>query len=270
MPASIINLNDTVPATPSGEQNVHWQKGATTGNDPTYGYPVFPVSANIPNTGGAVVKTANYTAVAGDCGRLLIFNSSTAVTLTLPATAPVLPAGAALSQWQIDVQNIGAGILTINRGGLLIDTAAANLSLYRNQGLGIETDGTNYFTRRGAGSPVPAFYTITPSAGNATVDLANALTQRLVLNATPVTILAPVFGGGAIAAGMTFTLILDQDATGGRAIPTFTSGAGGFAGEVGTWQIDGTLSTRTTYVFLYSGTGWGLLHAPPATGGPIT
>src|ERR1700692_4021312 len=109
MPASIINLNATVPAAPSGEQNVQWQKGATTGNDPTYGYPVFPASANIPSTGGAVVKTASYTATAGDCGRLLSFNSATAVTLTLPGAAPVLPGGAPLSQRPLTGENTGVG-----------------------------------------------------------------------------------------------------------------------------------------------------------------
>ena len=114
------------------------------------------------------------------------------------------------------------------------------------------------------------YYIITPAAGNAVIDLFNGATQDLLLNGTAVTVLAPVFTGGVVAAGLTFTLYLDQDATGGRAIPTFASGAGGFAADVGTWQIDGTASTRTTYVFEYSGSAWGLTVLPPATGGPIT
>lgn len=50
--ASILNLNDSTPAAPSGNQNVHWQKGSSTGNDPKTGYPIYPVSAYIPVGGG--------------------------------------------------------------------------------------------------------------------------------------------------------------------------------------------------------------------------
>lgn len=142
MASEVINLNDTTPAPSPGFQNAKWQKGATTGNDPTYGVPVFPVSDEVPNTGGTVVHTGSYTAVAGDCGVRLVFNSATAVTLTLPATPP-------FAQWTISVQNIGAGVLTIARNGLLIDTAAANLTVPQNCGVDISTEGTNYFTGRG-------------------------------------------------------------------------------------------------------------------------
>lgn len=87
---------------------------------------------------------------------------------------------------------------------------------------------------------------------------------------TPVTLPAPVFTGGSIAASLTFTLFVDQDAAGNCLIPIFAGGVGGFATDVGSWQIDGTASTRTTYVFLYSGSAFGLSVLPPATGGPIT
>ena len=84
---------------------------------------------------------------------------------------------------------------------------------------------------RGSNGSPRVYYTITPVAGNATIDLANGLIQRIVLTGTPVTILAPVFGGGgSIVNGQSFTLLADQDATGGRAIPTFTGGTGGFCG----------------------------------------
>jgi hypothetical protein len=250
MPASIINLNATVPAAPSGEQNVQWQKGATTGNDPTYGYPVFPASANIPNTGGAVVKTANYTATTGDCGRLLSFNSASAVTLTLPAAAPVLPAGAAPSQWQIDVENIGAGVLTVSRNGLLIDTAAADLTLTQNQGAGIATDGTNYFTRRGVGS---LSLTTTGSSGAATLSAG-------VLN-------VPIYAGGPfdvicslVGAPTTGQLVF---------LMTFVrtvNFAGNFTGSAGTV---GTNPTATaTYTVARNGTSIGT--AVVSTGGVVT
>jgi hypothetical protein len=48
----VINLNDTSPAAPTNSRNGKWQKGATTGNDPTYGVPIFPVSVNMPDMVG--------------------------------------------------------------------------------------------------------------------------------------------------------------------------------------------------------------------------
>lgn len=103
------------------------------------------------------------------------------------------------------------------------------------------------------------YFTITPSGGNATVDLANGLNQRLVLTGSAVTILAPVFTGGTIAAGQTFSLYLDQDATGGRAIPAFTGGVGAFTSNTGSVvQMDPTPSTRTPLVFTFHGSYWSI------------
>lgn len=126
------------------------------------------VSAYLPATGGAVVKTASYTAIATDDKKLLSFNSASAVTLTLPATPPSL-------SWAIFVENINSGILTISRNGLTIDNAAADLTLHQDQGVYLTTDGTNYFTERGMGGgavfPVVFSYVGRPLAG-ATVGIA--------------------------------------------------------------------------------------------------
>lgn len=104
------------------------------------------------------------------------------------------------------------------------------------------------------------YFTVTPDgSGNVTIDLANGLNQRLVLSATAVTILAPIFTGGAIVPGSWFALYVDQDATGGRAAPTYTGGAGGFATDLGlTQSISGVASTRAVQQFTYHGSTWGL------------
>ena len=73
------------------------------------------------------------------------------------------------------------------------------------------------------GVVVPGYYLIVPSAGNAAVNLANGLNQRLVLTGTAVTILAPTYSGGTIAPGTSFSLYLDQDATGNRAVELETA-----------------------------------------------
>lgn len=149
MAAEILNLNDTVPAAPTGTQDGKWLKGATTGNDPVTGFPVFPASVNLPMTGGAVVKTANYSVAAADCGRLITFYSASNLTVTLPATAPVVPTGATPSQWCVFLGCIGTGNLTIHPNGLNLDESASDVVLGSGC-LYLTTDGTNYFTSRGA------------------------------------------------------------------------------------------------------------------------
>ena len=147
---ALINLNDATPAAPSGFQNAKWQADSSSPRN---------VSAYIPGTGGVAVKTADYTAVAADCGKLIVFNSSVAHTLTLPAGAP-------FAQWNISVQNIGTGIVTISPNGLTIDGAGSSLTLAQTQGLAISTDATNYFSERGA-------INITPSLGGVSVKTAD-------------------------------------------------------------------------------------------------
>lgn len=177
--ASIINLDNTSPAAPSGEQNGQWLKGATTGNDPVYNYPVYPVSVSVPMTGGAVVKTASYAALASDCGRLLIFNSSGALTLTLPATAPVVPAASTPSQWVIFVQCVGTGGLTISPNGLNLDGVTSSLSLTLAEGIYIATDGTNYWTSRGVGGGGGGFTNPMTTLGDIIVGGASGTPERL-------------------------------------------------------------------------------------------
>jgi hypothetical protein len=177
--AQIPFLNGATPAPPSGYQNARWQQGPSVGNDPIYGVPQIPDSCYVPNAGTAVVKTASYTATIADMGTLLVFNSASALTLTLPNPVPLnaLVPPTTETRWNIGVQNIGAGVLTISRNGLLIDTAAANLTLNQNQGLAIYTDGANYFTERGV-APAAGITALTGDVtatgpGSAAATLAN-------------------------------------------------------------------------------------------------
>ncbi len=133
----------------------------------------------------------------------------------------------------------------------------------------------NYFASKQAWWPaavaaVPVgvgggYYVTADVAGNVTIDFANGLTQSLVLTAAAANILAPVYTGWPISQGMVFTLYLDQDATGGRASPTFSAGAGGFPSGtallVSGIPMDGTPSTSTILVFTRRGTAWVLTSA---------
>jgi hypothetical protein len=92
--------------------------------------------------GGVNAQTASYPAVAGDDKKLISMNGAS-LTLTLPSPPPA-------STWQIGVENVNSTALTISRNGLNIDGNAANLTINQNAGTLIYTDGTNYFTSRGA------------------------------------------------------------------------------------------------------------------------
>lgn len=109
----------------------------------------------------------------------------------------------------------------------------------------------------GGGSVGVTGAALPPSAGT--------FNQKFVLSGSPTSIPSP---GGAID-GMLMIVIVDQDATGGRAIPVFPTGAGNFAADLNGWQIDGTASTRTVYCFVMVAGLW-CLSGPPLTGGPVS
>lgn len=77
MASEIINLNDATPAAPAGAVNVKWQKGASSGTDPSSGLPIYPASANVPvfagDTGAGASAGLVPAAAAGDAaaGKIL-------------------------------------------------------------------------------------------------------------------------------------------------------------------------------------------------------
>ena len=86
-----------------------------------------------------------YTYVTGDRGKLVTHSNVLAVVGTLPQAGASFPNG-----WYMDVQNRGVGTLTITPTTSTID-GAATLALVTNTGVRIFSDGTNYYTQRGAG-----------------------------------------------------------------------------------------------------------------------
>lgn len=140
-----------------------------SGGTPAYTFSIVPAA-------GVVVKTANYTAQLSDSGVLIVFNSSSNLTLTLPSSPPN-------AFWNIFVENIGTGTLTISPNGLDLDGSSSSLSILTNHGVIVKTDGTNYFTERGrmplATTSVPGLVApdgtiITVSSGAITVPKASS------------------------------------------------------------------------------------------------
>ena len=119
--------------------------------------------------GGTAVKIVSYTAVTGDSGKNIVFESVSNVSLTLPATPPA-------ATWNIRVQNIGPGTLTIIPNGLAIDGLIDNLTITTGMGVYISTDNSNYFTSRGAvatssvSSPVFVQYATANATGVSTTN----------------------------------------------------------------------------------------------------
>ena len=81
-----------------------------------------PDNVGLTIVGGVTSLTANYTATLGDSGSLIVLNSGSSITLTLPATPPH-------SLWFVEVQSIGSGSSTISRNGLNIDSAGSDVIL---------------------------------------------------------------------------------------------------------------------------------------------
>jgi len=124
--------------------------------------------------GGINEQTGSYTILFSDRNSLVILNSASAKTFTLPATPPD-------ANWIVFVQNIGAGILTLSPNGRNIDGGASSLTLFQNDGLIVFTDGTNYFTCRGMGTVNK--YSTTFSSANPWVVTHNLGTTAVIVAA---------------------------------------------------------------------------------------
>ena len=140
LPTTSIGFSPTTPAPDAGYQNAIPRGDGGT--------PLQRESFEVPATGGGATKTASYTAVAADCGKLLSFTGSSALTLTLPAAVP-------FAAWTLAVQNNTSAALTLSPNGLQIDGSTSSLTLAAGGGLQIQSDGTNYLTERGAGTVTP-------------------------------------------------------------------------------------------------------------------
>lgn len=103
-----------------------------------------------------------YTMLDGDRGKLVTHSNAAATAYTLPSAA-----GAGFdSGWYVDVENRGAGTVTITPTTSTVD-GAASLALTTNQGVRLFSDGTNYFTQRGIGGGGGGSGTINAGATNA-------------------------------------------------------------------------------------------------------
>lgn len=128
---------------------------------------VSSVSTTCPATGpstGAVIlsnglvpttKTANYTALAADCGGLISANITTAITLTLPAPGTV-GTGWGLSVIQ-NLQSSTANLAVAPASGNIAGAASLSLPPGSSIGAWVDAGGTQYFTTNGVGWDILVF-----------------------------------------------------------------------------------------------------------------
>lgn len=84
-----------------------------------------------------------YTIVANDRGKLITFSNASAIACTLPAAGASFPDG-----FFIDIENRNDGILTVTSASNI--DGNSSVSLNRNEGLRIFSDGSTYYSQRGA------------------------------------------------------------------------------------------------------------------------
>jgi uncharacterized protein (UPF0333 family) len=109
-----------------------------------------------------VSKATSYTLVAGDFGatKLLAFDCTGVCAATLPSTAPA-------ANGTVSIANSGVYVLIVNANGLNLDGVGAPIYLAAGQGMTLASDGSNYFTVRGGGTPNWASrWTITAGPSN--------------------------------------------------------------------------------------------------------
>jgi len=98
-----------------------------------------------PNDGGVNSQSGtSYTLVQSDRGKLVTLSNSSPVAVALPAASSLS------FRFRVAFENLGAGLVTLTPSGSTID-GAVSLTIPKNQGVQVYSDGTNYFTERGLG-----------------------------------------------------------------------------------------------------------------------
>jgi len=100
------------------------------------------------------IYTAAHTVVTGDRGAGIVMNSASAVAQALPTAGGTnFPSG-----WYCDFANIGAGVMTLSvpSGAYLDGVLNGTLALSQSTGVTVFTDGSNWFSLRGAAPPTSA------------------------------------------------------------------------------------------------------------------
>ncbi len=145
-PTNVI-FSDFLPASKPDAINVEWQGDVPVPDPNSPGNLVRNVSAcyRVPQVGGVFIVTADYQLSDVDSGFTFICNSPTPITVTLPASIPVLPLGEGV--WNVKLKNLGTGSVSLAPSvGLLLDGGSIPLAFAQNSGCDVSTDGVGFWT----------------------------------------------------------------------------------------------------------------------------
>lgn len=160
-------------------------------------------AANGGATGAVNAQTGTtYTYLTGDRGKLVTHSNAAAIAAALPqANTTTFRAG-----WFVDIQDIGAGTLTITPTTSTIN-GVATLVLTTGQGAHIVSDGTNYSAQLGKGGASLGSLTgvIKASSGTPAV-VSGSASDCVFVNGTSGTCGVPVAGTGILVVGSTVSV----------------------------------------------------------------
>src|ERR1039458_1072954 len=96
------------------------------------------------NLSGALRITGNLTLDVSHCGKWIVCDSASAITVQLPAS---IPATGNRNKYQVRVLNINSGAVTIDRNGLTINGASGNVTLGQGDFAFVDQvgGGTNWY-----------------------------------------------------------------------------------------------------------------------------
>ncbi len=185
----------------------------------------------------------SYTFLSGDRAKLVTHTNAAAIADTLPQAT-----GAFGSGWFVDVQNRGAGLVTITPTTSTID-GAATLTLKTNDGVRIASDGANYFTMRGRqrtilAAELPQAPAISSPAYSAslTLDLSTVPNGGIFRVTLTGNITLDISGG---TDGQKFQMELLQDGTGSRLVTLSSNFA--FGTDITSFTAT-TTASKTDYI----------------------
>lgn len=183
--------------------------------------------------GGVNEQTTSYTLVSTDSGHIVAINDASAATATLPSTPPS-------ATWNAWIENIGAGLLTLDPNGLELDGASSSVVLSQYQGIYISTDGSNYFSGRGGPLPGSTISANFPFGNPATLTIRNLAGS---IGAAPALVVSSASGAtSAILASSTFGLstgVAAVEGDGGVQFGVKGTTTSGLAGQAGGIFIGG-------------------------------
>jgi hypothetical protein len=195
---------------------VEWQAGIATPDPNSPGNYVRDVSAcyRYPAVGGVYVIDDNvvspYQISANDSGQILVVNTTGAITLELPDTAPAFDSPAQ-GVWNVEIVNIGTGAVTLDPNGLNLDGSGSTVTINTGEGRRVSTDGTDYYSGLIVSASGGGFTSPMTTLGDLIYEDGTPAAARLAGNTTATRKFLRQTGTGSISAAPAWDVLVAGD-----------------------------------------------------------